>query len=204
VVVYDPLLTLSMPPRVTGASGLNALAHAVGALFTPGASPVDRPVAREAIRTLVSGIPAAHDRPADVDARSTALLGAMLAGMSLAAAGGSYHHAICHVLGGAYGLPHALTHALVLPHSIALAASLEPAAHAELGRLLETGSPERAVHRLALAVTSPSRLADVGLPAERVDEATDRVLAAFPSRYRVDRAAVRALVDAAVAGTPPG
>jgi maleylacetate reductase len=203
VVVYDPLLTLSMPPEVTGASGLNALAHAVGALFTPGASPVDRPVAREAVRTLWRGILAAHDRPGDVEARSTALLGALLAGLSLAAAGGSYHHAVCHVLGGAYGVPHALTHALVLPHSIALAATLEPAAHAELGHLLDTASPQRAVHGLAQAVTAPPRLADTGLPVGRVDEATDRVLAGFPSRYEVDRAAVRALVEGAVLGLPP-
>ena len=133
VVVYDPLLTLSMPPAVTGASGLNALAHAIGALFTPGASPIDRPLAREAVATLWSAIPAAHDHPDDLDARSTLLLGAALAGLSLAAAGGSYHHTVCHVLGGAYGLPHALTHALVLPHSMSLAAHLERAAHEELG-----------------------------------------------------------------------
>jgi len=203
VVVYDPLLTLSMPPRVTGASGLNALAHAVGALFTPGASPVDRPLAREAVVTLWRGIPAAHDRPGDLEARSTLLLGAVLAGMSLAAAGGSYHHTVCHVLGGAYDLPHALTHALVLPRSIALAARLEPAAHAELGRLLGTGSPARAVHRLATAVTAPSRLADAGLPLERTDDAAARVLAAFPPRYGVDADDVRALVEGAVTGAEP-
>jgi len=203
VVVYDPLLTLSMPPRTTGASGLNALAHAVGALYTPGASPVDRPLAREAVATLWSAIPAVHDHPGDVEARSTALLGAVLAGLALAAAGGSYHHTVCHVLGGAYDLPHALTHALVLPWSIALAARLEPAAHAELGRLLGTASPQRAVHRLATAVTAPSRLADAGLPVERIDEAAARVLAAFPSRYPVDAGDVRALVAGAVTGDEP-
>ncbi|HEX3607872.1 MAG TPA: iron-containing alcohol dehydrogenase [Candidatus Dormibacteraeota bacterium] len=203
VVVYDPLLTLSMPRDVTGASGLNALAHAVGALFTPGADPVERPVARQAVRTLRRGIPAAHDRPGDVAARSEALFGALLAGMSFAAAGGSYHHAVCHVLGGAYGVPHALTHALVLPHSVALAATLEPAAHAELGTLLETPSPQLDLHRLAAAVTAPSRLADAGLPESLIDEATDRVLAGFPPRYGAGREAVRALVAGAVTGSPP-
>jgi maleylacetate reductase len=203
VVVYDPLLTLSMPPRVTGASGCNALAHAVGALLSPGASPLDRPAAREAVRILWHAVPAAHDRPGDLEPRSEALLGAILAGLSLAASGGSWHHAVCHVLGGAYDLPHALTHALVLPHSIALAATVDPDAHAELGRLLETGSPQRDVHALAAAVTAPGRLADVGLPVDRVDEATDRVLAALPARPGLDRAAVRRLVEGAVTGSEP-
>jgi maleylacetate reductase len=203
VVVYDPLLTLSMPPSVTGPSGMNALAHAVGALFTPGASPVDRPLAREAVATLWRGIPAAYDHPGDLDARSTLLLGALEAGLSLAGAGGSYHHTVCHVLGGAYDLPHAVTHARVLPHSIALAARLEPAAHAELGRLLGTDTPELAVHRLAARVTTPARLADAGLASDRVDEAAARVLGAFPPRYEVDVGAVRGLVAGAVTGAAP-
>lgn len=203
VVVYDPLLTLSMPPRVTGASGCNALAHGVGALLSPGASPIDRPAAREAVRVLRDAVPAAHDHPGDLEARSTALLGAILAGMSLAASGGSWHHSVCHVLGGAYDLPHALTHALVLPHSIALAAAVDPAAHAELGLLLGTGSPERAVSALVHRVTGPHRLADVGLPEERIDEAASRVLAALAPRIAVDRAAVTRLVEGAVTGAEP-
>jgi maleylacetate reductase len=204
VVVYDPLLTLSMPASVTGPSALNALAHAVGALYTPGASPVVRPLARDAVVTLWRAIPAAYDHPGDLEARSTLLLGALEAGMAVASSAGSYHHTVCHVLGGAYGLSHAVTHALVLPHSIALARRIEPAAHAELGRLLATDAPELAVHRLATRVTAPPRLADAGLPADLVDEAAAKVLAAFPPRYAVDADAVRELVGGAVSGAAPG
>ena len=106
-VLYDPALTTGLPAGVTGPSGMNALAHAVEALYAPGANPVTALLAEEGARALHRGLPGAVADPGDLAARSDALLGAWLAGTALAAAGIGIHHQLCHLLGGAYRLPHA-------------------------------------------------------------------------------------------------
>ncbi len=112
LVVYDPELTAGLPPAITAASGMNALAHAVRALA---ADPVTALVGREAVRVLKAGLPEAV---AGQD-RVEALYGAYLAASAFAVAGSGPHHKLCHVLGGAYGLPHAPTHAVLLPYTAA-------------------------------------------------------------------------------------
>ncbi|HEY5333682.1 MAG TPA: maleylacetate reductase, partial [Solirubrobacterales bacterium] len=114
-VIYDPALTLSLPPRVGAASGMNAVAHCVEALWTPAANPVTDAVAGDGVARLARGLRASHAAPRDLEARAEALRGAWLGGTALAVAGTGLHHKICHVLGGTFGLPHAEVHAAVLP-----------------------------------------------------------------------------------------
>ncbi|MDQ3794937.1 MAG: maleylacetate reductase, partial [Actinomycetota bacterium] len=109
-VIYDPELTFSLPDFITGPSAMNAMAHCVEAFYAPGANPITSLMAEEGIRTLASGVPAAVSRPENLEGRTQTLYGAYLAGAAFAAAGGGIHHKICHVLGGAYDLPHAETH----------------------------------------------------------------------------------------------
>jgi maleylacetate reductase len=110
LVVYDPELTASLPPAVTAASGMNALAHAVRALA---ADPVTALVGREAVEVLTAGLP----RAVAGEDRAGALYGAYLAASAFAVAGSGPHHKLCHALGGTYGLPHAPTHAVLLPYT---------------------------------------------------------------------------------------
>src|SRR6185437_4454247 len=100
-VVYDPELTYSLPAPVTAASGMNALAHCVEALWGPRAAPVTDACALEGIRRLAAGLRGAVARPLDAAARASALAGAWLAGEAFAA-GGALHHTLCHVLGGRF------------------------------------------------------------------------------------------------------
>ena len=104
-VIYDPALTTGLPAEVTGPSGMNALAHSVEALYAPGANPLTSVLAEEGARVLARGLPRAVANPADLAARSDALLGAWLAGSAMAAAGVGIHHQLCHLLGGAYRCP---------------------------------------------------------------------------------------------------
>src|SRR5215210_1957995 len=115
VVVYDPELTVSLPPFITGPSAMNAMAHCVEAFYAPGANPMSSLVAEEGIRALARGVPVAVESPDDLEGRSETLYGAYLAGTAFAGAGSGLHHKVCHVLGGAYDLPHAETHTVVLP-----------------------------------------------------------------------------------------
>ena len=133
---------------------MNALAHCAEALYAEGASPVTSLMAEEGIRVLADGLPRVVARPDDLDARSDVLAGAYLAGASFAAAGSGIHHKICHVLGGAYDLPHAEMHTVILPHALAFNAPACPSAMAPDGR-----RPRRARRTRRPSTTSPGRSA---------------------------------------------
>ena len=97
-VVYDPALTLSLPPSLSAASGMNAIAHCVEALYAVDGNPIVSLMAEEGIRALALALPRIAEDPSDVDARSEALYGAWLAGHALEATTMGLHHKICHVL----------------------------------------------------------------------------------------------------------
>lgn len=106
-VIYDSQLTMSMPTELSVASGLNALAHCIDALWAPRADPINAALAGEAIQALSQGLPAVAADGEDVDGRDRTLYGAYLAAMSFASAGSAMHNKICHALGGTFELPHA-------------------------------------------------------------------------------------------------
>jgi maleylacetate reductase len=206
VVVYDPALTTGLPPQVTGPSGMNALAHCVEALYAPGANPVTSLLAEEGARALARGLPAAVRDPADLAARSDALLGAWLAGASLAVAGVGIHHQLCHLLGGAYRLPHAELHAVVLPHAVRFVA---PAARPQLARLaaglgVEVGDVAGGLWDLARRLGTPAGLAELGLAETELDRAAELAVArVVQTPRRAGVAELRALLDDAWRGRRP-
>lgn len=165
-VIYDPVMLRTLPSREAAASGLNAVAHAVEALYASGANPVTDLLALDGLRRLSAALPDAVADPADASAVGSALHGAFLAGLALGQAGTSFHHKVCHVLGGDYGLPHAATHAALLPHSLALAAEVWPEAVARMSAALGTDAPQ-AIATLAERVGAPASLRALGWdPAE--------------------------------------
>jgi maleylacetate reductase len=95
-VIYDPELTLSLPPQLSGVSGLNAIAHCVEALYARDANPIISLMAEEGIRALAAALPVIADSPANIEARSQALYGAWLAGAALGSVGMALHHKLCH------------------------------------------------------------------------------------------------------------
>ena len=106
-IVYDADLTLTLPVDLSVASGLNALAHCVDSLWAPRADPINQALALEGARALADGLPVVVGHPRDTAGRDQALYGAYLAAVAFASAGSGLHHKICHVLGGAFNLPHA-------------------------------------------------------------------------------------------------
>jgi maleylacetate reductase len=203
-VLYDPALTTGLPPAVTGPSGMNALAHCVEALYAPGANPVTSLLAEEGARALQRGLPLAVADPADLAARSDALLGAWLAGAALAAAGVGIHHQLCHLLGGAYRLPHAELHAVVLPHAVGF---VTPAARPQLARLagsLGVDDLAGGIWDLGRRLGAPASLAELGLPEAELDlAATQAVARVVQTPRRAGVAELRALLEAAWQGRRP-
>ncbi|HEY4278561.1 MAG TPA: maleylacetate reductase [Conexibacter sp.] len=207
VVVYDPELTVSLPAQLSAVSGLNALAHCIEAFWGPGANPVTSLIAEEGIRALSRGLPAVVEQPADLDARAQALYGAWLAGTAFATAGSGLHHKVCHVLGGAYDLPHAETHAIVLPHATALVAPAVPGVNARVATAL--GAPSGTDAGDALAALSsdlgaPTALREIGLEEAQLPEATRLVAEQAPAQPGdVGLPEIEALLRAAWRGDRP-
>src|SRR5262245_46799074 len=135
-VIYDPMLTVGLPPALSATSGMNAIAHAVEGLYAQDANPIMSLLAEEGIRALADGLPRVRRNPIDLDARSACLYGACLCGAVLGAVGMALHHKLCHTLGGTWNLPHAETHTIVLPHAVAYNAAAAPAAMARAARAI--------------------------------------------------------------------
>jgi len=214
LVVYDPELTVSLPGPVSAASGLNAMAHAVEAFWAPGRNPVSSLTAGEAIRVLAAALPAVLRDGADPDARGDLLYGAYLAGTTFAVTGSGLHHKICHLLGGRYDLPHAQTHAIMLPYVLAFNAPGAPDAARQIGQALAGAGlaggglagadPAAALQRLAGQLGLPLGLREIGFREDQIAEAARLIEPAVPADNPVpaDAAALQALLRRAWAGDP--
>ncbi len=201
-VVYDPELTVTLPVGISVASGLNALAHCIDSQWASGANPINRALALEGVRALTDGLRLVHADAADLTGRSRCLYGAYLAGVSFASAGSGLHHKICHVLGGTWDLPHAETHAVVLPHVVAFNAPFAPqAAHRIAVGLGAEGAVEGLLD-LADELDAPTSLRELGLPETALPEAAALAAEAAPqdNPRRLDAAAAEGLLRGAWAG----
>jgi maleylacetate reductase len=203
-VIYDPELTVSLPPSIAGPSGMNAMAHCVEAFYAEGATPLLSLAAEAGIRALAQGLPVLVDRPDDLEASTQALYGAWLAGMALGA-GTALHHKLCHTLGGSFDLPHAPTHALMLPYAAHYNAAAVPDVMARIARALGTSDAPSGLFDLARRVGAPASLQELGMRHADLDRGADLAAAApYPNPRPVTRADVRALLEDAFYGRRPG
>ena len=175
-VIYDVDFTLTLPPGPSGTSGINAIAHAVEALYARDRNPVTSLMAEEGIRALGRALPRIADDPQDRGARTDALYGAWLCGACLGSVGMSLHHKLCHILGGSFDLPHAETHTVVLPHATACNAPAAPEAMAAVARALGCADPALGLFELAGRVGAPRGLAEIGMPEDGLARAVELAL----------------------------
>jgi alcohol dehydrogenase class IV len=204
-IVYDPELTLTLPTDLTIASALNAMAHCIDSLWAPRANPILSALASEGIGALSAAMPALFAEGGDLIARSQCLYAAYVAGSTFASAGSGLHHKICHVLGGKFGLPHARTHAVVLPHVLAFNGAAAPEALRRVGVGLNSSEPIEALLALYDSVDAPRALRDLGMPFDGIDTVAGVVVDAAPERNPapVTRSAMTKLLQRAWAGDHP-
>lgn len=205
VTIYDVDLTLTLPPGLSATSGVNAIAHAVEALYAEDRNPIMSLMAEQAIAGLGRALPIIVKDPYDRDARADALYGAWLAGMCLGSVGMALHHKLCHVLGGAFDLPHAETHTVVLPHALAYNAAAAPDAVRAIARALEgSNDAATALFDLNRAIAAPRALRDLGMPEAGIEQAADlAVKNPYWNPRPLERAAIRDLIARAWVGDPP-
>lgn len=209
-VIYDAALTTSLPVDMSVASGLNALAHCVDSMWAPHADPINAAFAAEGIRSLANGLPRVVAEPMDLDGREHALYAAYLSAVSFASAGSGLHHKICHVLGGKYNLPHAQTHATVLPYVLAFNGPAAPEAERRIAAAFAGGgfgadSALGGLMALKRELNAPHALADYGFAEDSVGEAAEAILPSVPpsNPREVTAADLAALLRAAWSGADP-
>lgn len=203
VVIYDIDFTLTLPPSLSATSGVNALAHAVEALYAQNGNPVIDLMAEEGVRALAKSLPIIVDDPSNTEARSDALYGAWLCASCLGLVGMSVHHKLCHVLGGTFNLPHADTHTIVLPHALAYNAPNVPDAMAKLARALGHDDAVEGLNVLLTKLKVKRGLKEVGMPEDGIDKAADlAVKNPYWNPRPIEREPIRELIRRAWAGEP--
>lgn len=204
VIIYDVELTLDLPPAVSVVSGFNAIAHAVEALYAREANPLISLLAEEGIGSLARALPPVRRDPSDREARGDALYGAWLCGICLGSVGMALHHKLCHVVGGAFNLPHAETHTVILPHAMAYNAKAAPEAMARVARALDVPDAVQGLHALARRLDAPTALREFGMPEAGIDRAVDLVMAnPYWNPRPLEREAIRDLIARAWSGAAP-
>ena len=204
VVIYDVDLTLTLPVAMSVTSGMNAIAHAVEALYAQDRNPVISLVSAEGIRALARALPVIAEKPDDHEARSDALYGAWLCGMALGSVGMALHHKLCHTLGGTFDLPHAETHTAVLPHAFAYNVPAVPEAARTVAQALGTTDAARGLYDLARRLGARMALKDLGMAETGIDKAVDLAMAnPYWNPRPLERGALRDLIARAHAGEPP-
>lgn len=204
VVIYDVRLTLTLQPDISGTSGINAIAHAVEALYAENKTPETSTMAVEGISRLSRALPIIAVDSQNIDARTDALLGASLCGQCLATVGMALHHKLCHTLGGSFDLPHAETHTVVLPHAAAYNAAADPEAMRRIASALGTDSAPSGLYELGQSVNAKMALRDFGLNESDLDRAADlAVQNPYWNPRPIERNAIRAMLQRAWAGDRP-
>ncbi|GAB4284600.1 MAG: iron-containing alcohol dehydrogenase [Deferrisomatales bacterium] len=203
--VLDPELTLGLPPPVTAATGLDALIHAVEAFTSVRASSLTDLLAVQAIRLIHRNLRTAYARGADLEARARLLEGSLLAGMAFANAGVTAVHAFAYPLGARFHVPHGVANSVMLLSVLRFNLIGDLPKFARLAEAFDTGaggSPRAraesaldAIDELIRDVGVPTRLRDLGVPEEALDDMAagamevTRLLANNPRTIRLEDAA---------------
>lgn len=201
VVIYDPELTLGLPANVSASSGMNAIAHCIEALYAVDANPASTQAARRGIELLAQSLPQVVEDPESLVARERALEGAWLAGSALGTVQMALHHKLCHSLGGAFNLPHAETHAVLLPYTAAFNRQAAGAAMEVAAKSLNAADAPTALLDLEHRIGTPLSLEGIGMKESDLDLAADlAVERVYPNPQPVTKSEIRQLLEAAFRG----
>ena len=204
VILYDAELVATLPVKMTVTSALNAMAHAAEALYAQNRNPVSTMLAIEGLEAFRNALPRVIADPGNLQARGETLYGAWLCGTVLGQVGMALHHKLCHTLGGSFDLPHAETHAIILPHAIAYNAHAVSDQLAPICDIFGGTNAGATLHTFAQEIGAPMALKELGLKESDLDKAA-RLATTKPywNPRPVEREAIAKLLQAAWAGETP-
>ncbi|GAA5995120.1 maleylacetate reductase [Rhodotorula paludigena] len=204
VIIYDIDLTLTLPAQMTVTSGLNAVAHAVEALWAVEANPIISNLAVQGIEAIGRSLPLIKADPKSRDGRSDALFGAWACGTCLGAVGMSLHHKLCHTLGGSFNMPHAETHTVILPHAVSYNAPYAQEAVSRVAKALGVDNAAQGLFDLAKNNGAPYSLKELGFKEEDLEKAADiAAKAPYPNPAPLEKEKLLKLLTNAFHGNRP-
>jgi alcohol dehydrogenase class IV len=146
IALVDPMLTLSCPPSVTAATGVDALCHAIEAFLSRRAHPLTNTLALDAIIKIMHNLPTAYRDGSDLEAREQMAIGSMMAGAAFSNASVTLVHGMSRPIGALFHVPHGISNAMLLLPVMEFTRSAAEAKMANIGRILSPsllGSPDQ-------------------------------------------------------------
>lgn len=173
IVLYDPELIATLPLSMSVTSALNAIAHAVEGLYAKEKEEKTTKLANLGLKAFADALPAVLKKGDDLEAREETLKGAWACGTVLATAGMALHHKLCHALGGGFNLPHAETHAVILPHATAYNEASASQSLSSVTQFFGGNSPAQSLWTFAKSAGAPTSLKQLGMRQEDLAKAAD-------------------------------
>lgn len=136
VALVDPLMTLTMPQKITAATGLDALTHAIEAFVSVKAQPITDTLALQAIRFIAGNIRQAWSNGDNVEARTNMMIGALQAGMAFSNSSVALVHGMARPIGAYFHVPHGISNAALLPTVIEFSIPGNPKRYAEIAEAM--------------------------------------------------------------------
>ena len=179
----DPILTVSLPAKLTAETGIDALSHCIEAYTNKFAHPTVDIYALKGIQLIAQNIEDAYKNGNNIEARSAMLLGSMYGGLCLGPVNTSAVHALSYGLGGKFHIPHGLSNAILMPEVLRFNLSSNPKRHAEVAKALGVtlqGTDEvvalagiEKIEAISKACNIPQRLTDIGVTEAVIPELAD-------------------------------
>lgn len=187
LTLYDPALTLDLPPVMTASTGINALAHCIESVYSATRNPLSTATALLGIRYITGSLVTCFNQPTDMAARTQMLIGAHMGGTCLSTVLMGVHHGTCHVLGGTAGVPHGVANSIILPHAIRYNSDQLGSLIAQAGEAMgitRNGRSDQqmaeatadAVHELVAQLGLPQRLRDASVPESLLPKLAENML----------------------------
>lgn len=157
LAVLDPVLTYSVPPAVTAATGVDALVHAIEGYTCKVTNPISQAFGAKAMQTIVRALPVAYANGQDEEARHAMLEGSLMAGLCFGSADVAAVHCLAEALGGLYDTPHGVANSVFLPYVLKFNAADNKPMHAALARYMgfasDADTEDQAIDKLIGGVT---------------------------------------------------
>ncbi|WP_019243035.1 MULTISPECIES: iron-containing alcohol dehydrogenase [Bacillus] len=187
VALVSPIMTLTCPPSVTAASGVDALVHAIEAYISVNASPITDSLAIGAMKLISKNLPKAYAAPDNLEAREAMITGSLMAGLAFGNAGVGAVHALAYPLGGRFHVSHGVSNSLLLPfvmkwNKIACLERYRDIAEAlgeDVSHLNDDQAAETAIEamtRLCRYVDIPESLQEFNIPESTLSEMAEEAI----------------------------
>ena len=207
LVISDPELTVGVPPHLTAATGMDALAHCLEAYCAKGFHPMADGIALEGMRLIKQWLPVAYQEPKNLEARSAMMVAATMGATAFQKGLGAIH-SLSHPVGALYGAHHGLLNAIFMPYVLEYNRAEIESKMVRLAQYLELESQSLDgvigwVHQLLGDLHIPKSLAEIEVDENQVDEIVRQALAdgSTPSNTReMDAESVKQLLIHAIRG----